>query len=206
MLDETHVRVGEAQHNTLVSRGETAYVVVDDTTKYARRYDMIACTSFTHTLPPIIYTPEDRHDWGSDGVNWRMFEQYIIDTLAPAVASIDLYPLTLVVDKANIHTPAKIKQALIDGGCQNVANIIILPTQAGKRMSPLDNALFHTWKTRVKQLGPTQARSLVQVMADEWDKLPSSEIRENYRNCALMRGADVYRDCPDPRSHQHNNA
>ena len=42
-LDETAMRVNEAPTNTIVLPGESAYVVVDETTAYAKRFDMIAC-------------------------------------------------------------------------------------------------------------------------------------------------------------------
>jgi hypothetical protein len=59
-LDETHLRLNEAPAHTLVAPGESAYVVVEDTTAYAKRYDMIACCTGKEVLPPIIYTPDER--------------------------------------------------------------------------------------------------------------------------------------------------
>lgn len=208
ILDETHVRVGSCDSHTLVAPGESSCVVVENTTRYAPRYDMIACTSFTHTLPPIVYTPADRQQRGVDGVNERMFLDYIIitDILAPAIASLDEYPITLVMDKSNIHHPDKIKLALIDGGCQDVADIIILPTQAAKRMSPLDNSLFHTWKQNILRRGATRSSSLVQVMCDEWNNLTRDIIHQQYQHCLIMRQQNVYADCPDTHAHQHVTA
>jgi hypothetical protein len=54
--------VNEAPRTTLVAPGETAYVIVDDTTQYARRFDMIACCTATRALPPIIFSPTERKD------------------------------------------------------------------------------------------------------------------------------------------------
>ena len=59
-FDETYVRIGFCRTHTLVAPGEQPYVVVDDTDKYAPRYDMIACCSGERVFPPIIFSPEDR--------------------------------------------------------------------------------------------------------------------------------------------------
>lgn len=204
VLDETNARVGICGNSTLVAEGESSYVLVEENSSYAHRYDMIACCSIDRVFPPIIYSPEDRKDLGVDGVKTFMLEQYIHSILAQAVASLDRYPLTLVLDKANVHNVDKIKQAFIDGGCQDVAEVIVLPTQAAKRVSPLDNAMFNTWKSKVKQHEPITSSKIVQVMADAWNELDANDIQPNYHHCLLMQRQDVYADCPDPASHKHN--
>jgi hypothetical protein len=79
-----------------------------------------------------------------------------------------------------------------------------MPTQAAKRMSPLDNALFHIWKERVRTHAPlTSDDNVVQVMTDEWNKLPKRRIQSQYRKCRLMRYQNVYDDCPAPSVHRH---
>jgi hypothetical protein len=133
-LDEVCVKLNEAENFTLVLPGEKEYVLATDTTSYASRYDMIALCNGESVLPPIIYTPVD-------------------SVLAQAVAGIDQYPIYLVVDKASIHCQDLV-QAFHDRGCQDVKQVWFMPTQAAKRMSPLDNALFHTWKERVRKHAP----------------------------------------------------
>lgn len=204
-LDETAARVSLAATHTLVAPGESAYVLVEDTSSYARRYDMIACCTYDQVLPPVIYTPEDRAALDVDAVRTFMLEHYINTVLAQAVAALDRYPLTLVLDRSKVHNVEKIKQAFIDGGCQDVVDVVIMPTQAAKRMSPLDNALFHTWKENMRRRGAIASSNLVQVMADEWNNLKAKDIQPHYRHCLLMQRQDVYADCPDPSSHQHSN-
>ena len=140
------------------------------------------------------------------GINTQMFENYTIDILAPAVAALDQYPITLVLDKATIHNVDMIKQAFIDGGCQDVAEVVVLPTQAAKRMSPLDNCLFRTWKQNVMRHGATTYHHLVRLMNDEWTNLSAAAISSMYHHSRLFRGDDVYSDCPNPCSHQHTRA
>lgn len=203
ILDESGGRVSVAPTHTLVAPGESAYVVVEDDSAYARRYDMIACCTYDRVFPPIIYTPEDRAALGVDGVRAFMLEHYINTVLAQAVAALDRYPLTLVLDKSKVHNVDRIKQAFIDGGCQDLVDIVVLPSKAAKRMSPLDNALFHTWKENIRRRGPISSSNLEQVMADSWTQLTARDIQPHYHHCLLMRYQDVYADCPDASAHQH---
>jgi transposase len=201
-MDEVAVKLNEAEHFTLVAPGELPYVTVTDTSSYADRYDMIALCNGEHVLPPIIFTPKDRQGRGVKGVTKRMLEQGVDDILAQAVGAIDKYPLYLVADKASIHQQDLV-QVFHDRGCQDLQQVLIMPTQAAKRMSPLDNALFHIWKERVRKHAPLTSDNVVQVMTDEWNKLSSRYIQSQYRKCLLMRGQNVYEDCPAPSAHRH---
>lgn len=204
-LDETALRVNAVPSHTLVAAGETAYVVVEDDTSYARRYDMIACCTADRTFPPIIFSPEDRKELGVKGIQTHMLEHYIHSLLAQALAALDRYPLILTLDKSNVHNINKIKEALIEGGCQDVAHIMHLPTQAAKRVSPLDNSIFHTWKERVKENGGLTSANIKQVMADTWNALEPELLLSNYKHCLLMLRQNPYADCPLPHLHQHSS-
>jgi hypothetical protein len=122
-LDETWMRIGAARRSTLVAPGEQAYVVVDDTTAYAARYDMIACISGERVFPPIIFSPEDREQWGQKGINKAMVLYYMEHILAQAAGSLDLFPLSLVVDKATSHNIQEMLQVFHDNGCQDMQTI-----------------------------------------------------------------------------------
>lgn len=202
-LDETHARVGVAPSHTLVAPGGSAFVLVDDTTAYAHRYDMIACCSVDRVFPSCIYTPDERARVGVSGINQAMLLDYIERYLAAEIARLGDKPVTLVMDKSTLHNVKKMKQAFINGGCHTIADILLMPTQAAKRMSPLDNSLFNTWKANIKKRGPITDANIVDIMYDEWEKLSASHIYPNYRHCLLLRGQNVYADCPDPAAHHH---
>ena len=59
-LDETKISVREHRQRTLVAPGEPPYIVVEDSSAYAAKYDMIACCSADRVFPPMVYSPEDR--------------------------------------------------------------------------------------------------------------------------------------------------
>lgn len=204
-LDETALRVNAAPTSTLVAPGETPYVIVDDDSAYARRYDMIAAVSYDRVFPPIIYTPDERKQEGVKGINSRMLIQYIQNILAQAVGAMDIYPIVLVLDRSRIHNEGEIQQAFQDWGCQELTEVVKMPTQAAKRMSPLDNSLFHDWKDRCRQHAPLTNNNIKQVMADKWNKTKVKTIKAYYHRCLLFQRQDVYADCPLPSQHKHNS-
>jgi hypothetical protein len=204
-LDEVPFKVNEASSHTIVAPGETAYIEVEENSAYAARFDMIACCTSNEVLPPIIFSPEDRIALGQSGISHKMLIKYIQDILAQACGSLDRYPLYLVLDRASIHNKEKILQAFHDNGCQELVDVWKMPTKAAKRMSPLDNALFHHWKERIRNGQQITNMNVITRMADEWNNLPSWLIRSQYRHCGLLRWHDLYFDCPQPAVHQHSS-
>jgi hypothetical protein len=203
-LDETALRLNEAPTSTLVAPGETEYVVVDDNTSYSKRFDMIACCSGAQVFPPVIYTPKERSDAGVRGINTKMLIIYIQTVLAQACGALDLYPLYLVLDRSRIHNEKEIIDAFHDNGCQELIQVLKMPTQAAKRMSPLDNSLFAEWKNRCRNREKITMKNIEQIMNDEWNNITSEHLYSYYRKCRLTRSADVYSDCPLPSVHKHN--
>ena len=82
-------------------------------------------------------------------------------------------------------------------------HIIKIPTQSAKRLSPLDNALFHDFKEKVRKSCPLSLNMIEQTMITAWKKVTAKQIQGHYRNCGLMRRADAFADCSNPSVHQH---
>ncbi len=204
-LDETAVRLSEAPTHTLVAPGEQEYVLATETSSYSKRFDMIACVSRERTFAPCIYSPSERKQEGARGVNTEMLQNYILSTLGQETAALDNPPLTLVLDKASIHSEEKILEAFRERG-GHVTEIMKMPPNAAKRMSPLDNALFHDWKEAVHRRCPLTLRSIQQVMADEWNNITAEQIKPHFEHCGLTPHPDVYADCPHPSIHTHHKA
>ena len=167
---------------------------------------MIAACTGNEVLIPKVFTPKERSDAEVKGINESMLLQFIDDVLAQAVEGLDRYPMYLILDKSTIHQPAKIIQAFQDRSSYSISNVLLLPTQAAKRLSPLDNSLFHTWKERVRVHCPLTLESIQQVMVDEWNRITKREIRAQYKHCKMMTNQDEYEDCPEPSQHCHTTA
>jgi hypothetical protein len=201
-LDETAARLSEAPMSTLVLPGEKQYVLASDTSSYAKRFDMIACCNGKQVFAPCIYTPKERSDAGVKGINTEMLVDYILNTLGQETWAFDNPPLTLVVDRSRIHHEERVMEAFNERG-GHVQQLLKMPATAAKRLSPLDNSLFHDWKEAVRKHGPLTLKNMEQVMSDEWNNIKPELIAAHYRHCGLMRNSDTYADCPSPGSHQH---
>jgi hypothetical protein len=202
-LDETHLRISDAPLRTLVAPGEQPVVVVEENTAYAKRYDMIACCTSDRVFPPIVWSPDERTLIGAKGINKQMLLRYIHDILGPAVGALDRWPLYLVLDRATIHNCDHILEAFHEAGCHELVEVIKMPTKAAKRMSPLDNAIFHDWKQACRAREYINERSITRIMADEWNRITPRTLQAHYRHCLLSRGDNVFADCPNKHGHRH---
>lgn len=198
-LDETYRRVGDISSHTIVLPGQHPYVETSSTTRYAKRWDMIACINGTTTLPPIIYAPNER----GKGITKNMLINYCRDLLAQAAGALDVYPLILVWDRSPIHNNEEVEETFHDWGCQELVQVVKMPPSAAKRMSPLDNALFNIWRQRTLSHGPLNKYNIKTRMNDAWNSLTANDIKAQYHHCGLIRGQDVYFDCPNPIEHAH---
>lgn len=201
-LDETALRLNAAPTHTIVLPGEQPYLIVEDDTSYAARFDMIAVCTGDRVLLPKIFSPRDRAEELAKGINRRMLLQFVDDTLAQAVEGLDRFPLTLVLDRAGIHKNLDaLLQAFHDRSSYSIQDIILMPPFAAKRLSPLDNALFHDWKEECRKHTPVTLRTIERVMADAWNTMTPGP---HYVHSGLFRSRDPYFDCPCPSEHKHN--
>ena len=203
VLDETHCRINEVPTHSLVLPGESASVTVTDTGSYAARIDMFACIHESGTLPALTITPAQRKKEGVQGLNTELLIRYITKTLSPAVAALAQSSYVLVLDNARIHNSSKIIDAFARAGV-TIEELIYMPTLAAKRLSPLDNALFHDWKDTVRSHCPLSLSNLPRIMVREWKALDKHLIQSHYKHCGFVRGCAPYFDCPKPRMHKHS--
>jgi transposase len=200
-LDESALRLSAAPNDTLMVDDDDGIIEATDTSAYAARYDMIAVCSAERVLLPKIFTPKERADAEVKGINGAMLLQYIEDLLAQAVEGLDRFPLTLVLDRAPIHKNTRqIMEAFHDRGSQAITEILLLPPNAAKRLSPLDNAMFHDWKQECRKRCPATRENIEQIMNDAWMKVQPGP---HYLHCGLTTRKHPYFDCPAPSKHKH---
>ena len=202
-LDETALRLSAAPNTTIVLPGEKPYLIAEETFAYSKRFDMIACCVGDSVLLPKIFSPKERANADVKGINGPMLLQFIDDLLAHVVEGLDRYPLTLVLDRAPIHLNLDaIRQAFHDRGSESIKDILLMPPNAAKRLSPLDNALFHDWKEECRKHCPVTLKTIQRVMSDAWMKM---EPGPHYRGSGITRHKDPYFDCPTPHEHRHGS-
>ncbi len=200
-LDETLKRVGEVDNYTIVLPGEPSTIRTSTSSNKSERYDMIGAITGKTTLPPTIYDSTER----GKGLTTKMLLNYIRDVLAQACGALDIYPMILVLDHASIHVPNKIMEVFHEWGCQSLTEVIKLPPSTAKRVSPLDNALFNIWKTKVLKHGFLTKQSIRTKMSDAWNQITEKQIHEQYKKSGIIRGTNVYYDCPNPTAHRHSS-
>lgn len=202
ILDETGIKLREVPRTTLVLPGNTQYVVASSTDKYALRYDMIACVHFNGAFTPMIISPQMRQEAGASGVTLEMFLTYINTTLANEVGELTTRDRSMIYDKSPVHSDKKVLAAFESNNVP-LKRLFRIPTAAAKRVSPLDNTLFHAWKDAVRACAPLALDNVEQAMIDSWRALSVTSIQHCYHHCGFMRGQDPYSDCPNPAEHQH---
>jgi hypothetical protein len=202
-MDETQLKLNEAPRTTLVAPGETEYVIVEDNTSYAARYDMICFMSGEKVFPAIVYSPEDRASRGVKGITSDMLNEFIVNQLGPSLGAYDRYPLYIICDRSTIHNIDKMNDSFIEGYCHEVKEIRYMPSKSAKRLSPLDNGLFHDWKERCRKHSPLTKKNIISVMITEWERTTSEQLFKYYKHCGLTYSRNVYADCPNPHEHKH---
>jgi hypothetical protein len=206
-LDEVAVRLSEAPTGTIVLPGEQPYVLATDTTSYAKRFDMIACVNGKQTFAPTIYSPKERSDAGVKGINTEMLVDYILSTLGQETAALDNPPLTLVLDRARIHNIERVREAFNERG-GHVVYYELMPAMAAKRLSPLDNAIFHDWKERIRKHGPLTLH--VTTCSKSWPTSgttcrPSSSLLITSIVASPATLTWTPADCPASAAHKHDS-
>jgi hypothetical protein len=198
-LDESHIRLSDHQITTIVPSNVEPIIDTKISSSYGARYDCIACCSGVTVFPLNVFSPSEREK----GITAEMLLNTIRDYLAQALGAQDIYPIILIVDRAKIHQPGNMLEVFHDWGCQELTQVILMPTASGKRMSPLDNCLFAYWKEKVLDGPKLTVHNIRQRMNDAWDSITPELLFANYKHCALLRSNNVYVDCPYPSSHQH---
>jgi hypothetical protein len=200
VLDETYMRSSDAPLSTLTYPGEDSYVETESSSRFAARFDMIACITGKEVLPPMVIAPKKRRK----GITAATLINFMRNVLAQAAGALDRYPMLMVLDRSSIHKVAEIKEVFIDWGCQSLTEVVLLPAASAKRLSPLDNALFHDFKENVRKMGKIKKSNLQQKMSDAFVNMEPRLLQAHFRKCGLMRGTDVYFDCPNPAQHPHD--
>jgi len=186
-----------------VAPGETSYVIVDDNTSYAKRYDMIAFICGDTTFPAVVFSPEDREARGVRGITKELLNESILNITSRYVGYKDRYPWYIICDKSTVHNKEEMLENFRDGGVHEIVEIVFMPTKAAKRLSPLDNGLFGLWKQRCRKRGFITKENITSIMISEWERISKEEIEHAYRHCGLTTSRNIYFDCPNPRSHVH---
>ena len=187
-IGETQMKENTHSLTTLALAGDTGKVVVSKPESFAGRVDFIAAANAEQTFPLAIFTPKERQKYGCCGITKAMFNDFLETKLAPAICDLDEEDLLIVIDRARVHNVKEIDAILDNNGCDNVKEIILLPRETAKHVSPLDNALFHDFKQGVRERLKNKEITFNKIKAAarrEWGDFDSAALQAHYRHCRL---------------------
>jgi hypothetical protein len=190
-VDQTNLNESMRPARGLAPRGKPARVSSRTAPRYTPRIDVIGACHAHGVLPITFLTPEERTRKGVKGWTKTMVLEWVRDVLGPAIDGLGVDDVIVVFDRGLAMRSHQAMTALKDGGCKNVSQVWVMETGIAKHVSPLDNALWHEWKDRVRKNEPISQLSAVRIGETEWNATPPAHVEDYYRKCALTRGTNL---------------
>jgi hypothetical protein len=78
----------------------------------------------------------------------------------------------------------------------SIVDFCYMPTASAKYISPLDNPIWHTYKEIIRSQHPITTTNLPSLLSQIFLLLSKQQIKNAYRKCAIVRGANVFYDQP----------
>ncbi|CAF4279788.1 unnamed protein product, partial [Rotaria sordida] len=107
----------------------------------AERYDFIGAINGSQATACMILSPTDRKNRHIEGITKEILNEWIVNTLAPAINRLSVNNVYLIYDKSRVHNKADMIQALKTGKCKSIIDVCYMPTASAKHISPLDNPI-----------------------------------------------------------------
>ena len=115
-------------------------ILVEKPSAYSQRCDFIGAINGSQSIACMILTPNDRKAKGIKGIRKHMVNDWITDTLAPAINALNIDNIYLIWDRSRAHHKDSMMKALKNAKCKLVLNIYFMPTASAKYVSSLDNS------------------------------------------------------------------
>lgn len=183
-------------HRTLVTPGNEPLIIVEKPSAYSERYDFIGAINGSEAIACMTLSPIDRKNRRIDGITKEVLNEQIANTLAPAINRLSFDNFYLICDKSRIHNKEDMIEALNIGECESIIDVRYMPTASAKYISPLDNPIWRSIKEHIRSKYPVTTANLPSLLSETFLSLSKKEIKNAYRKCAIVRGADVFYDKP----------
>ena len=128
----------------------------------------------------------------SEGYGKKDVKNFLRKKVAPEVAKMK-NGVIVSMDRGFHFKPDEIEEELKKGGANNVEDVWIFPTNAGKLCNPLDNTLWHSMKENVRKINPSGEKATARAVKKTFMGTPAKDLHSYYRNCSLTAPADPYR-------------
>lgn len=174
-IDEMAIYSIMPPRRTLVAPEHEPLIIVQKLSAYAERYDFIGTINGSEAIACMILSPTDRKNRHTDGVTKEILNEWIVDTLAPAINRLSIDKVYLVCDRSHIHNKMDMIQALKTGKCQSVVVVCFMPTAPAKYISPSSNPIWHSIKERVRSQYPITKNNLPSLLSETFESLSKRE-------------------------------
>ncbi|CAF3554161.1 unnamed protein product [Rotaria sp. Silwood2] len=181
---------------TLVVSGNQHLILVEKPSAYSQRYDFIGAINGSQSIAYIVLTPDDRKAKGIEGIRKHVVNDWITNTLGPAINALNIDNMYLICDRSRAHHKENMMNALKKVKCKSVLDIYFMPTASAKYVSPLDNPLWHSIKEVIRSHHPITTNNLPTLLSETFLSLSKNEIANAFRKCAITYGVDVVHDKP----------
>ena len=165
-IDEMAIYSIMPPRRTLFAPEHEPLIIVEKPSAYAERYDFIGAIIGFEAIACMILSPADQKNRHTDGVTKEILNEWIVDTLAPAINRLSIDKVYLVCDRSRIHNKMDMIQALRTGKCQSVVDVSFMPTASAKYISPLDNPIWHSIKECVRSQYPVTKDDLPSLLSE----------------------------------------
>ena len=138
-IDKTAVYCSIYPRRALVASRNQPLILVEKLSAYSQRCDFIGAINGSQSIACMILTPNDRKVKGIKGIRKHMVNDWITNTLAPAINALNIDNIYLIWDRSRAHHKESMMKALKNAKCKSVLNIYFMPTASAKYVSSLDN-------------------------------------------------------------------
>jgi hypothetical protein len=191
-IDQTGIHLAARPHYSLAPRGKPAYVVSDKPIRYSKRFDIMGAISGNGVLALDVFSPAQRTKLKVRGYTKGIILKWIRKSLAKQIREMGVEEVVVVLDKGNAIKSEEVMEALVNGKCNNVAEVRIMSTGIAKEVSPLDNNLWHQLKQHIRSASPKSAANMIKIIKSSWDNITRQQVSHYYHHCALYPKRDPY--------------
>jgi hypothetical protein len=182
--------------------GQTPKTTANKAEKYEPRVDIMGAISFNAPLACETKTSQQRKripnpkkgKIGVKGYTKKMVKDFLRKKLAPKIKDMRVKKVIICLDKGLNFKREEVKEELRLGGADNVGDAWILPTNTAKRVSPLDNTLWHSLKQRVRARKPKSEIGTARIIREEFMAISQRDIQNYYQHCGLTQRSNPTKD------------
>ena len=195
-IDETAVYCNIYLCRALAVSRNQPLILVEKPSAYSQRCDFIGAINGSQSIACVILTLNNRKVKGIKGIRKHMVNDWVTNTLAPAINALNIDNMYLIWDRSRAHHKESMMKALKNAKCKSVLNIYFMPTASAKYVSSLDNPLWHSIKEVTRSRHPIATNNLPTLLSEIFLSLSKNEIASASRKCAITYGVDVFHEKP----------